>query len=119
MNQNYEELRKQYEETISERDRMIKEAEKLKVELLAAKQAEVEKKISNMSDEEKAYIIAHTEHTCSSCSDENPCNGYHEMSYTRSAGFRCHKCMLMEILNGQHGGEYDFHLSFDIVKVTV
>lgn len=119
MSQNYEELHQQYQKTVAERDRLIKEAEEAKAALLAIKQAEVEKRIANMSEEEKAYIIAHTEHTRSSCSDENPCNGYHGDSYLRNEGFRCPKCMLMEILNGEHGGAYDFRLSFEIFKVTV
>ena len=113
---NYEELQKKYEATVAQRDAYAKEAEDLRQQFLAAKQRDVLDRILNMSDEEKKYIIAHTEHTRSTCSDENPCNGLFSAS---NGGYRCPKCMLMEILNGEHGGKYDFHLHFDIYEVTV
>lgn len=111
-----EDIRKAYEATVAERDRLIKQANDLGKQYLAAKQTEVAQRILEMSDEEKAYIIAHTEHSRTTCSDENPCNGLYSAS---DGGYRCPKCMLMEILNGEHGGKYDFQLHFDIYEVTV
>ena len=113
---NYEELQKKYEETVAQRDAYAKEAEELKQQFLAAKQRDVLDRILNMSEEEKRYIIAHTEHSRSTCSDSNPCNGLFSAS---NGGYRCPKCMLMEILDGEHGGKYDFQLHFDIYEVTV
>ena len=115
----YDELKKQYEETAAERDRLVKEAEALREQFLAAKQSDVEERIANMSDEEKKYIIAHTEHSRNSCSDEDPCNGLYSATNNGNPGYRCPKCMLMEILRGEHGGKYDFKLHFDIYEVTV
>lgn len=115
-NSGYEDLKAEYDKCVAERDALIKRADDLRKQYLAAKQTDVANKILAMSDEEKEYIIAHTEHSRSSCSDENPCNGLYSAA---DNGYRCPKCMLMEILRGDHGGKYDFKLSFDIVEVKV
>ena len=114
-----EELRRRYEETVAERDRLIKQTEDLKKKYLNAKQTDVAQRILTMSKEEKEYIISHTEHSRSSCSDDNPCNGLYSSEHNGKPGFRCPKCMLMEILRGDYGGKYDFRLSFDIFEVEV
>lgn len=49
-----------------------------------------------------------------SCSDEHPCNGFYSAS---DGGFRCRKCALIEILNGEYSGIYDFNVTVDISKV--
>lgn len=114
-----ESIRKEYEACVAERDKLIKQAENLGKLYLHAKQTEVAQKILTMSEEEKKYIIEHTEHSRSSCSDENPCNGLYSTDHNGQPGFRCPKCMLMEILRGDYGGKYDFKLSFDIFEVKV
>ena len=91
-------------------DAQIAEAEKQE---LAKKRQEVENKIASYSDEEKALILSLIEHTRTSCSDDNLVNGWD------GEKFRCNKCMLMEILNGEHGGEFDFSFDVYIERVSV
>ena len=91
-------------------DAQIAEAEKHE---LAKKQKAVEEKIASLSDEEKEFILKLIEHTRTSCSDDNTINGWD------GEKFRCNKCMLMEILNGEHGGEFDFSFEVYINRVSV
>lgn len=91
-------------------EKQIAEEEKRE---LARKQQAVEDKIASYSDEEKEFMLKLIEHTRTSCDDENPWNGWD------GNRFRCNKCMLMEILNGQHGGEFDFSFDICITRVTV
>lgn len=78
-----------------------------------AKEKAVLDKIKAMTPEKKAMILELMEHDRTSCSDENPCNGY---SYYNNR-YRCRKCMLMEILNGEHGGRFDFDIVVEIREV--
>lgn len=102
-----EELRKMR----SSIDGQIKEEEE---RVLREKETAVLDKIHALSDEQIFTMLSFLQHSRSSCSDENPCNG---LSYS-SGGWRCNKCMLMEILRGEHGGSYDFHLDVTISKVA-
>ena len=88
----------------------IAEAEKRELE---AAQKKVEEKINSFSDEEKQFLLSLINHDRSSCDDDNIWNGWD------GERFRCSKCMLIEILNGQHGGEFDFSISVDIHRVSV
>ena len=58
--------------------------------------------------ENKELILSLLEHSRTSCSDENPCNGNGSADY----GARCNKCYLIEILNDEWGDDFD--ISFDI-----
>ena len=89
----------------------IKAAE---AEELAKAQKVVEDKIDNLSDEQKQFILDNIKHV-GRCSDDYPDNGY---SYSQGTG-RCPKCMLIEIFQGQHGGEFDFELDVHISRVKV
>jgi hypothetical protein len=57
----------------------------------------------------KDLILSLFEHNRTSCSDENPDNGY---SYVNGHS-RCNKCHLMEILDEEYNN--DFEVSFDIM----
>ena len=83
--------------------------------VLREKEGSVLDKIHSLSDEQISTMLSFLQHSRSSCSDENPCNG---LSYIAEE-WRCEKCMLMEILRGSHGGRYDFRFDVDISKVSV
>lgn len=64
-------------------------------------------KIDSFTEEQKQYLLSLIEHDRTSCSDTHVVNG----RYSRSdGGWRCRKCMLIEVLNGDHGGDYNFTL---------
>lgn len=71
------------------------------------------KKIEALTPTEKEMILSLMKHDRTSCSDEFPRNGYSDYG----GKYRCRKCMLMEILNGEHGGRFDFDISVDINEV--
>ena len=91
-------------------DALIAEEEEKQLNI---KRTTVKNKILSYSEEEKKFMLSLVRHSCSSCSDESPYNGYCNGKY------RCSKCMLMEILNGEHDGDFDFHFDVFIEKVTV
>ena len=91
-------------------DALIAEEEEKQLNI---KRTAVKNKIHSYSEEEKKFMLSLVRHSCSSCSDESPHNGYCNGKY------RCSKCMLMEILNGEHDGDFDFHFDVFIEKVTV
>lgn len=101
-----DDLRKQKEEL----EAQIKAVEE---EEQRAKEKAVLDKIKAITPEKKEMILGLMEHDRTSCSDENPCNGY---SYYNDR-YRCRKCMLMEILNGEHGGRFDFDIAVEIREV--
>ena len=101
-----DDLRKQKEEL----EAQIKAVEE---EEQRAKEKAVLDKIKAITPEKKEMILGLMEHDRTSCSDENPCNGY---SYYNNR-YRCRKCMLMEILNGEHGGRFDFDIVVEIGEV--
>lgn len=114
---NIEELRKAYEEVAAERDQLIKQAEAAKQEFLEAKQEEAARKIQDLSHDQKQFILSLLSHDCSSCSDDNVFNG--RWTTRDGSGWRCRKCMLIEMFNGEHEGEFDFYFDVNIHKVTV
>lgn len=93
-------------------DKEIAEAEEN--ELMIARAA-VSKKIEEMTEEDKRFILDHMKHECNSCVEGFTENGY---SWSRE-NWRCRKCMLTEIFNGEHGGRFDFEISVDIYEVRV
>ena len=101
------------QELRAKRDKLDKDIKELEEKELLERQRVVSNKISMMTDEEKQFILDHMEHSRTSCSDENPQNGYYDDEHK----WRCQKCMLMEILSGQHEGRFDFKISADIWEV--
>lgn len=93
---------------------LIKQRQKLDAQIAEAKEIEIQKKydktykkLDQITPEEKKIILKYMKHSCSSCSDDNPCNGYGSAEY----GAKCNKCFLVEIFNGEHGGRFDFNLN--------
>lgn len=109
------ELREKQRKMAEEQKQLEKEIKKAEEEELYKARAAVERKIENMADEEKTYILSKLEHTRNSCIEGFTQNGY---SWSREH-WDCPKCMLMEIFNGEHGGRFDFELSVDIFEVEV
>lgn len=101
------------EQLKADRDKIDKQIKMEEDRISAEKRSAVVKKIEALTDEEKENILSHMSHSCTSCSDEYPCNGYSEYDGT----YRCSKCMMMEILNGEHGGRFDFELDVSIIEV--
>ena len=83
--------------------------------IIAEKENAVLKRLDALTEEEKEFILSHLDHSCTSCSDENPCNGYSSYNGT----YRCSKCMLIEIFNRAHGGTFDFDFDVTITRVGV
>lgn len=109
------ELREQRRKMDEDKKKLDKEIAEVEAQELADAQRKVEQKIESMSNEEKERILASMKHECGSCIEGVSQNGY---SYHRG-NWRCRKCMMMEILDGQHGGEFDFEFTVDISRVTV
>lgn len=103
-----EELRKRKAEI----EAQLREAEEKD---LAERREAVSEKIYGLSEEQKKVILSLLEHDRTTCSDENPCNGY----FYSSERWRCRKCMLMEIFNHEHGGDFDFKICVEIEKVVL
>lgn len=101
------------EQLKADRDKIDKQIKIEEDRISAEKRNAVVEKIEALTDEEKENILSHMSHSCTSCSDEYPCNGYSAYSGT----YRCSKCMMMEILNGEHGGRFDFELDVSIIEV--
>lgn len=101
-----DEMRKQRQEL----DKAIKVEE---ARIRAERQEEVVRKIEAMSDEDKATILKYMPHDRSSCDESKLGNGYSDY-YKRSW---CRKCHLMQILNGDWGGRFDFNITADIWEV--
>lgn len=59
----------------------------------------------------KKLILSLFHHSGTSCSDENPINGY-SYGYTR-----CKKCHLIEILDGDWGNEFEVDFDINITEI--
>lgn len=104
------------DEMKKKRDALDKEIKQKEDEKLAAAEKCVSDKIRSISDEEKKTILSHMQHDRSSCSDTDPCNGLYSSS---DGGYRCRKCMMIEIFNGEHGGLYDFEITAEIFPTKI
>jgi len=102
--------------TLDEINNIQRELDKRKTEL-KLKQIEMRQDIAkqhiDIIRKYKDVILPLIEHDRSSCSDENPCNGFGSASY----GARCNKCHLIEILDGQYGNEFD--VKFEVVIIDI
>lgn len=94
-------------------DKLDKEIKEVEEKELLERQRSVYEKIESMSEEDKHIILSYMKHDRTSCSDKEHWNGYYDDEHR----WRCSKCMLMEILNGEHGGRFDFSFSVDIWEV--
>ena len=110
-----DELREKKRLREEEQKKLDKEIAKAEEDELMKAQRAVSKKIEEMTEEDKQFILDHMKHECNSCTD-----GFSENGYNWSRGnWRCRKCMMMEIFNGEHGGKFDFELTVDIHEVRV
>ena len=109
------ELREKRRKLADEQKALEKEYAQAYERELCKARAAVEQKIEDMSDEEKEAILSHMEHTRSSCDDHVAPNGYS----SHRERWDCPKCMMIEILNGEHGGRFDFRLAVEIFEVQV
>lgn len=103
------------QELREQRNALDAQIAKMEKDELEAAQNRVQNKILSYSEEEKKFMLSLLKHSCGSCKGEYPDNGY--SSYNDN--WRCNKCMLMEILEGQHGGEFDFDFDVSIYRVKV
>lgn len=92
-----------------------KEKEEIREKKLVEKKKSVAKKIQYLRDN-KDIILPLIEHSRTSCSDENCCNGY-----SSSEGYaRCNKCFLIELLNGEfEDGEFEVDFNIGISRTDV
>jgi hypothetical protein len=73
----------------------------------AALERQWQRNRDNILSLKQTDILERIEHSCSSCSDKNPCNGYLE-----AVGYaRCNKCHLMEVLEDV---DERFEISIDV-----
>lgn len=89
----------------------IREAE-IKSQKLQTIKLEVENKLNFLRIHSES-ILQCIEHDRSSCSDEDPCNGYSD----RTNNARCNKCHLIEILDGDYGNDFDVKFEVIITRV--
>lgn len=68
----------------------------------------IHSKINSITDDEIKTILKFTKHDRTSCSDDDPCNGFYYDKNDKET-YRCRKCALMEILK-EKSGFFDFYL---------
>lgn len=87
--------------------------QKLHEEELQKRREAVAAKIVELRKHKDA-LLSLVSHSRTSCSDENPCNGYGTADY----GARCMKCHLIKILNDEWNDEmFDVEFEVRITKV--
>ena len=64
--------------------------------------------------ENKDFVLSLVQHSRTSCSDSDPCNGIVEST----GSYRCPRCALIEILNGCFKDEYAVDFDVTITKVS-
>lgn len=108
------------EKEILEQNKILEEKmRKLKSQLQEIKDIEYQKNLDenkiklNELRKNKDFILSLFDHSRTSCSDENPNNGY-----ISDAGYaRCDKCFLIEILNDEFENSFEVSFHMDITKV--
>lgn len=103
-----EELEVEEAELYKRITKIKKEKEEIRQNELDEKKKKVAKHIQYLR-ENKDIILSLIDHSKTSCSDDNCCNGY----ITSDGYARCNKCFLIEILNGEWG-DGDFEVAFDV-----
>jgi hypothetical protein len=86
--------------------------EKIHQEEINKRKEQVNLKLEKLR-EHKDLILSLIEHTRTSCSDNNPCNGYGSAEY----GARCNKCHLIEILNNEWSNEFEVSIDVTISRI--
>lgn len=112
---NLAELREKKRLLDEQQKQLEEEIQKAEEEARTKAESAVEDKLMTMSAADKLLLLSHITHDRSSCSDENPCNGY---SYANNKWY-CRKCMLMQILDGDHGGKFDFDIDVTIHRTSI
>lgn len=122
-----QETQSQYEALLAEQEKLNEEKKKLESQRLELsekigslqdkigelKRKEVITKIESYSPEQKDFILSLLKHNHKG--EEYSCDyGY---SYYKEY-WGCPKCMLTEIFNGEHGGDFDFQFEVEIFKTT-
>lgn len=122
-----ESIKDQYQSLLAEKEKLNEEKSKLeskrlelseKIESLQEKIGELKRKevitkIDSYSQEQKDFILSLLRHNHRG--EKYSCDyGY---SYYKEY-WGCPKCMLIEIFNGEHGGDFDFSFSVEIFKAT-
>lgn len=92
---------------IEEQKQLIKQEE-------IRKRKEIAKTNIEKLKEQKDLILSLIEHSRTSCSDTNVCNGYGTADY----GARCPKCHLIEIFNNEWSDD-EFEISFDVTITKI
>lgn len=105
---------KTLEELEKEKKEIEEKISKIKEEKFAGRRRRVSEKLSSLTEDQKNFLLSLIDHDRSSCSDENIANGLYSSSNGR---WRCRKCMLIEVLNGEHGADYDFTFSVDFEEL--
>ena len=101
-----EELDLEEKDLYEKLNKIKKEKEEIRQQKISDKRKEVAKKIRYIRDNKDA-ILPLLKHSRTSCSDENPCNGY---DYSKGYA-KCDKCWLIEILDDEW---YDENVDFDV-----
>lgn len=99
----------------AQQKQLDEEIRKAEADARVKAESAVEDKLTGMSDVEKHWLLNNLTHDRSSCSDENPCNGY---SYANNRWY-CRKCMLMQMFDGDHGGKFDFDIDVNIHRTSI
>ena len=74
----------------------------------------IHSKINSITDDEIKTILKFTKHDRTSCSDDDPCNGFYYDKNDKET-YRCRKCALMEILK-EKSGFFDFYLQPVLIR---
>ena len=109
------ELREQKKQLDAQQKQLDEQIKKAEADACQKAENAVEEKLTNMSSAERDWLLSHMTHDRSSCSDENPRNGY---SYSNNRWY-CRKCMLLQMLDGDHGGKFDFDIDVNIHRTTI
>lgn len=106
------------EEINKERAKLQEKLKKLNVEEEKIKEVErqdkrkqTQKLVNLMRGHKDLFLAMFPEHSRTSCSDENVCNGFYGCTSTQ---YRCKRCAILEILDGDDltGIEVSFNIDF-------
>ena len=113
---------KSLEELIRERKELDAQISKVKEIKIRENMVKVSEKLNSITDEQKDFLLSLIKHDRTSCDDSYVANG---LSFGRDGDeegvpqwrWSCRKCMLIEVLNGEHGASYDFSIEPDFWRV--
>lgn len=110
---------KSLDELLAERKEIDAQIEKAKEQEIQARREAVSKKLESFTEEQKEFLLSFVKHSSTYCSDTKVVNGLHYgYGYSdRDATYDCKKCMLIEVLRGDHGSSYDFSIDVNFWRV--